>query len=172
MSIGPVDAGILAVYLLGVVAFGVWIGRGQNSLASYTVGDRNLPWWLLLFSIVATETSTVTFLSIPGFSYGRDLTWLQIPFGFLLGRFVVAWVLMPLYFRGQFSTAYEVLRLRFAGATQQVASAMFVVAGLATFLVGLEAVEPLAQEIDHPDLTESFNAFADGLKQAAEAAEG
>lgn len=127
MSIGAVDAGILVIYLLGVVAFGIWVGRGQSSLASYTVGDRNLPWWLLLFSIVATETSTVTFLSIPGFAYGRDLTWLQIPLGFLLGRYVVAWVLMPLYFRGQFSTAYEVLKLRFAGATQQVASAMFIV---------------------------------------------
>lgn len=126
MSIGPIDATILAVYLLGVVAFGIWIGRGTKSLASYTVGDRNLPWWLLLFSIVATETSTVTFLSIPGFAYGQDLTWLQIPLGFLIGRFVVAWVLLPLYFRGSFSTAYEVLRERFAGATQRVASALFI----------------------------------------------
>lgn len=127
MSIGLVDALILAAYMVGVVALGTWVGRSMRSAADFMVGDRSLPWWLILFSIVATETSTVTFLSIPGFSYDNDLTWLQIPLGFLLGRFVVAFLLLPQYFNGSFFTAYEVLHKRFGGATKQTASLLFIV---------------------------------------------
>ena len=85
MSVGSVDLGILVAYLVGVVLLGLWIGRKAGSVSDFVVGGRNRPWWLILFSIVATETSTVTFLSIPGFAYSRDMTWLQIPLGFLLG---------------------------------------------------------------------------------------
>ncbi len=126
MSIGAVDLSILALYLAGVVALGVWIGRGARDVADYMVAGRDLPWWVILFSIVATETSTVTFLSIPGFAYTRDMTWLQIPLGFLIGRFVVAFVMLPQYFKGSFFTAYEVLHHRFGGATKQVASVLFI----------------------------------------------
>jgi SSS family transporter len=127
VSVGAVDLGILLVYLAGVVALGLWIGRGARNVADYMVGNRDLPWWVILFSIVATETSTVTFLSIPGFAYGRDMTWLQLPLGFLLGRFVVAFLLLPHYFKGSLYTAYEVLDKRFGGAAKQAASAMFIV---------------------------------------------
>lgn len=142
MNVRPVDLAILAVYLLGVLIWGLWIGRGSRSVADYMVGGRQLPWWLILVSIVATETSTVTFLSIPGFAFGRDLTWLQIPLGFLLGRFAVAFFLLPHYFRGELFTAYEVLARRFGGATQRIASALFVVTrtladGLRLFLTAL-----------------------------------
>ncbi len=82
MSVGAIDLGILLVYLVGVVALGLWIGRGAKDVSEYVVGGRDLPWWLILFSIIATETSSVTFLSIPGFAYDRDLTWLQIALGF------------------------------------------------------------------------------------------
>ncbi len=127
MSIGSIDLGILAVYLVGVVLLGLWIGRNAGSVSDFVVGGRDRPWWLILFSIVATETSTVTFLSIPGFAYSRDMTWLQIPFGFLLGRFVVVFLLLPQYFKGSFYTAYDVLNERFGGATQKAASAMFII---------------------------------------------
>ena len=73
------DLLVLGVYLAGVVAFGLWVGRHQKGAADYMLGDRNIPWWGLLFSIVATETSTVTFLSIPGFAWGRDFTFMQLP---------------------------------------------------------------------------------------------
>ncbi|MFZ5832664.1 MAG: transporter, partial [Planctomycetota bacterium] len=69
LAIHPIDAAILAAYLLGVVVFGVWLGRGQRSLADYLLGGRNIPWWAVLLSIVATETSTVTFLSVPGLAF-------------------------------------------------------------------------------------------------------
>lgn len=142
MSVGAVDLAILAVYMAGVVLFGLWIGRGTTTASDYMVGGRRLPWWLILFSIVATETSTVTFLSIPGFAFERDMTWLQIPLGFLIGRYAVAWLLMPHYFRGELFTAYEVLARRFGGSTQRVASALFVVTrtladGLRLFLTAI-----------------------------------
>lgn len=127
MTVGAADLGILALYLFGVVLLGLWIGRKGGNLAEFVVGGRDLPWWLILFSIVATETSTVTFLSIPGFAYSRNMTWLQIPIGFLLGRFVVVFLLLPQYFRGSFFTAYDVLHQRFGGAAQKAASALFIV---------------------------------------------
>ena len=142
MNVGAVDLGILAIYLVGVVLFGLWVGRHASSAADYMVGNRDLPWWLILFSIIATETSTVTFLSIPGFAFSRDMTWLQIPVGFLLGRLLVAAFLLPHYFRGELVSAYEVLRGRFGGGTQRTASALFVVTrtcadGLRLFLTAL-----------------------------------
>jgi SSS family transporter len=127
VSVGAVDLGILLAYMAGVVALGIWVGRKTRSSADFMVAGRDLPWWLILFSIVATETSTVTFLSIPGFAWSRDLTWLQIPLGFLLGRFAVAFLLLPQYFEGSFFTAYEVLHRRFGGAVKQASSAMFIV---------------------------------------------
>lgn len=126
MNVGPIDLGILLLYLAAVVILGLWIGRRARSVADYVVGNRDLPWWALLGSIVATETSTVTFLSIPGFAFGNDFTWLQIALGFLLGRLVVAALLLPQYFAGSYFTAYEVLHRYFGGATKQVASALFV----------------------------------------------
>jgi SSS family solute:Na+ symporter len=142
MSVGALDLGILLAYMAGVVVLGLWIGRGARDVAEYAVGNRDVAWWLILFSIVATETSSVTFLSIPGFSYGRDLTWLQIALGFLLGRFAVSLLLLPQYFRGALYTAYEVLHRRFGGATQKTASVLFLVTrsladGLRLFLTAI-----------------------------------
>jgi SSS family transporter len=127
LSVGTVDLVILLAYMAGVVALGTWVGRATRSAADFMLGGKDLPWWVILFSIVATETSTVTFLSIPGFAFGKDMTWLQIAIGFLIGRFVVAFLLLPQYFKGNFFTAYEVLDQRFGGATKQAASVMFII---------------------------------------------
>jgi len=127
-AIGQVDAAILVAYLLGVVALGIWLGRGQRDLADYLLAGRNLAWWTVLLSIVATETSTVTFLSVPGISYDPrhgDLLFLQLTVGFILGRFLVVLLLLPHYFRGEMFTAYQVLHGRFGGATKQTASLLF-----------------------------------------------
>ena len=142
MGISGIDITILVVYLAAVVALGSWVGRGAKSVADYVVAGRDLPWWLIFFSIIATETSTVTFLSIPGFAYGRDMTWLQIPIGFLIGRFLVVFLLLPQYFKGSLFTAYEVLERRFGGATKKTASALFIVTrsladGLRLFLTAI-----------------------------------
>ena len=131
LAIGGVDAAIVVVYLLAVVLFGLWIGRGQRDVAGYLLGGRNLPWWGLLLSIVATETSTVTFLSIPGLAYspeGGSLVFLQLTIGYILGRFVIVFLFLPHYFRGRLFTAYEVLHRRFGGRTKQAASLLFILA--------------------------------------------
>ena len=142
MTSGLLDLLVLAAYLVGVVLFGVWVGRGQKDVADYMVGNRDIPWWGLLFSIVATETSTVTFLSIPGFAFARDMTWLQLALGFVLGRLVVVALLLPHYFKGRFFTAYEVLDHRFGGPTKRAASLLFLVTrsladGLRLFLTAI-----------------------------------
>jgi SSS family transporter len=140
------DLAVLAVYLVGVVAFGLWVGRHQKGAADYMLGDRDIPWWGLLFSIVATETSSVTFLSIPGFAWSRDFTFLQLPIGYMIGRLLVVAFLLPHYFAGEYFTAYEVLRKRFGGAVGQAASLLFVVTrsladGLRLFLTAIVVQE-------------------------------
>lgn len=144
VAISIVDLTIVLVYTIAVVIFGMWIGRGQTELSGYLLGGRDLPWWAIMGSIVATETSTATFLSVPGlsFSEGGDLRFLQLALGFCLGRIIVVVVLLPLYFRGQLFSAYEVLDKRFGVATKRVASLMFLIArnlgdGLRLFLAGI-----------------------------------
>ena len=127
INIGGTDAAIVMLYMLAVLALGLWIGRGHQTAARYFLGDRSLPWGALLLSIVATETSTVTFLSIPGLAAaaGGNLTFLQITFGYILGRLGVIFVLLPLYFRGQPFTAYEVLETRFGRLSRRLVSSLF-----------------------------------------------
>lgn len=142
MSIGLPDLTVIVAYMLGVVLFGLWMGRGQRGAADYMLGGRDLPWWALLLSIVATETSTVTFLSIPGFAFTRDFTWIQLAAGMLIGRLLVVALLLPHYFAGECFTAYDVLHRRFGGATAQAASLLFIITrsladGLRLFLTAL-----------------------------------
>jgi len=142
VKISTPDLALLLGYMVGVVLFGVWMGRRSKGLSDYLVGGRDVPWWVVLFSIVATETSTVTFLSIPGFAYAADLTWLQLPLGYIVGRTLVVALLLPQYFRGQLFTAYQVLHDRFGGATERVASGLFLITrnladGLRLFLTAI-----------------------------------
>ena len=127
--LGTVDLVIVAAYLLVMLVIGVWVGRGQKSTKDYFLGDKSLPWWAVLLSIVATETSSVTFVSIPGmaFAAGGDLRFLQITFGFIIGRMVVVAILLPLYFRGEPFTAYEVLQRRFGKLSRRATSLLFLV---------------------------------------------
>ncbi|MGD8817123.1 MAG: sodium:solute symporter [Acidobacteriota bacterium] len=127
MSIAAINAIIVAVYF----GLTLWIGRRfagpQTTLDDYLLAGRNMPWWAAAFSIVATETSTLTFIGLPGIAYGGDLTFLQVALGYVVGRFVVALVLVPGYFAGRFDTAYEVLAKRFGGNAQTTASLIFVI---------------------------------------------
>ena len=86
MPVAPLDLTLLILYVAGTIAFGLWMGRNQASAADYLLGGRDLPWGALLLSIVSTETSTVTFLSVPGIAFGGglgpgDLRFLQLPLG-------------------------------------------------------------------------------------------
>lgn len=127
MNIHPVDATIVIVYLLAVLGFGLWVGRGQRTSADYFLGGRSLPWGVLLLSIVATETSTVTFLSLPGIpaAINGNLTFLQIAIGYIVGRLLIIYVLLPIYFRNETFTAYEVLESRFGKLSRRLTSVLF-----------------------------------------------
>src|SRR5438128_9588857 len=123
-----IDLVIVALYGIGTVALGSWFARRQRNLSTYFVGDRNVSWWLVLISIVATETSTVTFLSVPGLAYnpdGGNLTFLQLAFGYVIGRALIAWILLPQYLRGDLYSAYQLLRQRFNPTVQRTASGLF-----------------------------------------------
>jgi SSS family transporter len=138
------DIAVIVAYVLVTTLLGVWFTRRQRSLSTYFVGDRNVAWWLILISIVTTETSAVTFLSVPGVSFATrgDMTFLQLAFGYVVGRILIAWLLLPLYLRGELFSAYEVLRQRFGPAVQRTASALFLLTrtvadGLRLYLAGL-----------------------------------
>ena len=144
-AFGGVDLAVVLLYIAGVTAWGAWLGRGTSGGTGYFLGNRNLPWWAVMFSVVATETSTLTFLSVPGISYLGTLAFLQLTFGYLAGRIVVAALLLPAYYRGELSTAYELLDRRFGTATRRCASGAFMAARLLADSVRLFATAiPLA----------------------------
>jgi SSS family solute:Na+ symporter len=121
------DLVVLVAYLAGVTALGVWFGRRQKDARDYFLADRSIPWWAVCFSVVATETSALTFISVPATAYGSDLWMLQLALGYLIGRTVVAVVLLPGYFRGEVVTAYALLERRFGLRTRRFASLIFMV---------------------------------------------
>lgn len=123
------DLAIIFGYLIGIVLFGAWFGRKQKTTRDYFLGDRSVPWWAVAFSIVATETSTITFISVPGiaFSRGGNYQFLQLVFGYMLGRIVIAILFIPSYFRGELLTVYQLLDRRFGGKIKMLAASLFVV---------------------------------------------
>jgi len=123
------DLIIIFGYLIGIVLFGTWFGRKQKTTTDYFLGDRSVPWWAVAFSIVATETSTITFISVPGIAFARggNFQFLQLVFGYLLGRIVISVLFIPSYFRGELLTVYQLLDRRFGGKIKTLAASLFVV---------------------------------------------
>src|SRR3982751_6177248 len=123
------DLIIIFGYLVGIVLFGTWFSRKQKTTSDYFLGDRSVPWWAVAFSIVATETSTITFISVPGIAFARggNFQFLQLVFGYLLGRVVISLLFIPSYFRDELLTVYQLLERRFGGRIKMLAAALFVV---------------------------------------------
>ena len=126
----PLDLVVLVVYAVGVVAFGLRAGGRQTTTQDYFLGGRDLPWWAVCFSVVATETSTLTVIGVPAVAYAGALTFLQLTIGYLIGRVIVAYILLPRYFRGELQTAYAYLGERFGDGMRGLASATFLVTRL------------------------------------------
>ncbi len=144
-DIAPLDLAVLLFYLLGVTAWGAWLGRNQRGGTDYFLGNRELPWFAVMLSVVATETSTLTFLSIPGVAYMGTFGFLQLTFGYLAGRVAVSAILLPAYYRGELSTAYELLQTRYGIGVRRFTSAIFMVTRLLADSVRLFATAiPLA----------------------------
>lgn len=124
-----IDLVIIFGYLIGIVLFGTWFARKQKTTSDYFLGDRSVPWWAVAASIVATETSTITFISVPGIAFARggNFQFLQLVFGYLLGRIVISLLFIPSYFRGELMTVYQLLDRRFGGKIKVLAASLFVV---------------------------------------------
>src|SRR5882724_8615548 len=127
MRIHPIDLVIVIAYLLGVTALGMHFRRKSQDARDYFLGGRTAPWWALAFSIVATETSTLTIIGTPAISYLGNLTFLQLVFGYLVGRVLIVLVLLPGYFRGEFFTAYALIEKRFGEKMRSVAASTFLI---------------------------------------------
>ena len=121
------DLAVVVVYFVFTLGVGLWVARHQRSAADYFLGARDLPAWAILLSIVATETSALTVISVPGIGARGDITFLQLTFGYLIGRIGVARWLLPGYFRGDQETAYARLESRFGVGTRRLTSLIFLV---------------------------------------------
>jgi SSS family transporter len=120
-----IDFVVLGAYLVGIVIFGAWFSRTHRDVRDYFVSGRTIPWWAIMGSIVATETSTVTFISVPGYAYTTDFTFLQLVMGYMIGRLAVSVLFIPAYFRGEIITVYQLLGQRFGSPVKRLASAVF-----------------------------------------------
>ena len=125
-----VDYAIIVVYLLGVAGLGIRMAGRQVTTEDYFLGGRNLPWWVVCFSTVATETSTLTVIGLPAVAYGGALTFLQLTIGYLVGRIAVSVLLLPRYYAGEVQTTYGYLGQRYGDAMRAAASVTFLVTRL------------------------------------------
>ncbi len=123
----PLDAAVIAAYFAAVTVTGLRLAGRQRDAADYFLGRRGLPWWAIMLSIVATETSALTIISVPGLAARGNLTFLQLAFGYLIGRIAVAALLLPGYFEGTQDTAYQRLERRFGPGARRAAAAIFLV---------------------------------------------
>lgn len=128
LHLRPIDLALVVVYLAGITLFGLRFRKSRgNSLRSYFLADRNLPWWAIALSIVAAETSTLTIISVPGLAFTGDFGFLQIAIGYLVGRIVICILFLPRYFRGELLTAYQLIGQRFGPRLHRSTAALFLV---------------------------------------------
>lgn len=127
MGFSPLDYAIVVLYLAGVTVAGILIAGRQRSSRDYFLGGKQMAWWAVGFSIVASETSTLTFISVPGLAYRSDMHFLQLVFGYFIGRLLVSLVFIPAYYRGDLETAYDFLGKRFGLPLRTFTSSVFIV---------------------------------------------
>ncbi len=125
MGLNKLDFAIIALYLAGITLFGLRFRKKQRTLRDYFLAGRNIPWWAIALSIVAAETSTLTIISIPGLAYDSNLTFLQVIMGYIVGRIVISFLLLPHYFRGDLYTAYELIERRFGRTLRSFTAGLF-----------------------------------------------
>jgi len=140
MGLNRLDFAIIAAYLVGITLFGLRFRKRQRSLRDYFLSGRDIPWCTIALSIVAAETSTLTIISVPGLAYDGNLTFLQVVMGYVVGRFVIAFVLLPHYFKGDLYTAYELIERRFGPHLRTLTSGTFLLTRAAAEGVRVYAV--------------------------------
>ncbi|HLV86562.1 MAG TPA: sodium:solute symporter [Candidatus Sulfotelmatobacter sp.] len=140
MGLNRLDFTIIALYLIGITSFGLRFRKKQRSLRDYFLAGRDIPWWAISLSIVAAETSTLTIISIPGLAYDTNLTFLQVVMGYVIGRVLISFVLLPHYFRGDLFTAYELIERRFGRGLRSFTAGLFLLTRAAAEGVRVYAV--------------------------------
>ncbi|MEO8522877.1 MAG: sodium:solute symporter [Acidobacteriota bacterium] len=118
---------VIVGYLLAITAFGSWFAQFQKTTRDYFLTDRSVPWWAICFTIVATETSTLSFIGVPAGAYAGNMTFLQLALGYIVGRVLVSVLFLPAYFRGELFTSYELLNRRFGAPVKNTAAVIFIV---------------------------------------------
>ncbi len=130
MGFTILDYAIVLISMLGSIYLGFYFARSQQSAKDYFLGNRDLPWFTISLSIVATETSTLTFIGVPALAFGGNMTFFQLTIGYLLARILVSLFFLPAYFRGEMFTAYTFIRNRFGRKTQSVTASVFLITRL------------------------------------------
>ena len=126
LQVELIDIAIIIVFLLATIWLGCRLSGKQTTVDQYFLTERTVPWWAVMFSIVATETSTVTFISVPGFAYTGDLRFLQIAFGYVIGRGLVSILLMPTLFQRGIVSVYQLVQRHFGNLLGRMVSALFI----------------------------------------------
>lgn len=121
------DLAVIGLYLFCITIFGWRFRSSQSTLKDYFLGGKTVPWWAIALSIVSAETSTLTVIGTPPLSFQGNLGFLQLVFGYLLARIVIVTLFLPAYFRGELSTAYELMRIRFGERIRRLTAATFLI---------------------------------------------
>ena len=127
MGLNALDLLVVVVYLAGVTLFGLRFRKKQRTVKDYFLAANTIPWWAISLSIVAAETSTLTIISVPGIAYEKDFRFLQLVFGYLVGRIVICLLLIPQYFRGDLVTAYQLIDRRFGQKLRILTAGLFLI---------------------------------------------
>src|SRR5436305_5573035 len=121
----PGDWAVICIYLLGIIALGLWFGRDQHNTRDYFLGSKSVPWWGIGLSIVAAETSALTIIGVPAMAYGDNIAFLQMIIGYVIARIILAIVLVPHYFKGEIYSPYQLFANAFGPAARQTAGGFF-----------------------------------------------
>jgi SSS family solute:Na+ symporter len=127
MGLNGIDYAVVFAYLVAITIFGSRFARFQRTTGDYFLSGRTVPWWAICFTVVATETSTLTFIGVPAAAYAGNMTFLQLAAGYVVGRIIVSVMFLPAYFRGELVTSYQLLQQRFGTAVKTVAAGLFLV---------------------------------------------
>jgi solute:Na+ symporter, SSS family len=126
MKFQLIDLIAILLYLSFITLLGIYVGRSKSS-NEYFLGGRNLSWIAIMISIIATETSSLTFLNVPGISYKGDFSFLQIAFGFIIGRIIVSYTLLPMYYINGYKSIYQWIGEAFGVSSQRSTSSVFLI---------------------------------------------
>src|SRR5262249_24638600 len=148
-----IDYVVIGGYLLAITAFGSYFARFQKTTRDYFLTGRSVPWWAICFTIVATETSTLTFISVPATAYAGDMTFLQLALGYIIGRLLISAIFIPAYFRGDLMTSYELLQRRFGARVKNLSAIIFLLTRSLADGIRLFATALVSSVVTHVPVT-------------------